>query len=185
MLSAQQLVKVVRLTTGGGNLSILGVGAGITRGTTPITPSGAMLLEGPRIVRDLLVLVREAGARGVVLRFNNLENIAEQAADHAADILRSLRDPVLLHDALHILLVGTTAAVLAATSTHAQVRSVFSTPLTLEPLPTADVRALLTARYRYLALDGHEPVPPSGALTGRAESYRSPSATVTSPCATR
>lgn len=63
-------------------------------------------------------------------------------------------------DGLHILLVGTTAAVFRATGTHTQVRSVFSTPLTLQPLPIHDVQQLLTERYKYLALDGTKPIPP-------------------------
>ncbi|HKG95288.1 MAG TPA: ATP-binding protein [Gemmatimonadaceae bacterium] len=160
MQAAQQLVKVARLTSGGGSISILGVGGGVTKGTTTITPSGAMLFDGPRIMRDLLTLVREAEAAGIVLHLDNLENLTEKTTDRAADILRSLRDPVLLLDGLHLLLVGTTAAVLSATGTHAQVRSVFTTPLTLEPLPMADVQALLAARYSMLALNGRDPIPP-------------------------
>lgn len=164
MDAAQQLVRVARLTTAGGlNVSVLGVGGGASRGVTPVTPSGAMLLDGPRIIRDLLDLVHEAGAAGVVLHLNNLENLTERAAERAADILRSLRDPVLLLDGLHILLVGTTVAVATATGAHAQVRSVFPTTLTLGPLPIDDVQALLRARYRYLAIEGHRPVPPIAA----------------------
>jgi hypothetical protein len=159
MQAAQQLVKVARLTTGGGGISILGVGANLTRGTIPVTPNSAMLFDGPRIFRDLLELVREQ-AGGVVLHLNNLENLTEAAVGQAADILRSLRDPILLLDGLHVLLAGTTAAVFAATSTHPQVRSVFSTPLALQSLPGDDLQALLAARYEYLALPGRPPIPP-------------------------
>jgi hypothetical protein len=161
MDAAQQLVRVARLTTAGGvSVSILGVGGGVSKGTTPITPSGAMLLDGPRVIRDLLDLVHEAGARGVVLHLNNLENLTERAADRAADILRSLRDPVLMLDGLHVLLVGTTAAVATATGAHAQVRSVFPTTLTLEAMPIRDVQAMLAARYTYLTIEGRKLVPP-------------------------
>ncbi len=160
MQASQQLVRVARLTTGGASVSIMGIGGGASKGAIPITPAGAMLLDGPRIMRDLLALARGAGAKGVVLHLNNLENLTEQASGQAADILRSLRDPVLLLDGLHILLAGTTAAVLTATTAHAQVRSVFSTPLTLMPLPIDDVQALLDARYAFLAFDDRAPIPP-------------------------
>lgn len=105
-------------------------------------------------------LLKEGGGAGVVLHINNLENLTEPSADRAADILRSLRDPVLLLDGLHTILVGTSAAVLTVTTTHAQVRSVFSDPLTLGALPIDDVQALLEARYRHLALDGRTAIPP-------------------------
>ena len=160
MQAAQQLVKVARLSSGGGSISVMGIGGGISKGATPVTPTDAMLFDGPRIIRDLLALVREAGSPGIVLHLNNMENLTERAIDRAADILRSLRDPVLLLDGLHVILVGTATAVLAATGAHPQVRSVFTTPLTLQPLPIRDVQAMLEARYRHLALAGREPLAP-------------------------
>lgn len=161
MRAAQQLVRVSRLTSAGASASALGFGGGITRGETAVTPPDAMLLDGPRIIRDLLGLVHESGARGVLLHLNNLENLSDADARNAAGILRSLRDTVLLQDGLHVLLVGTTDAVMTVTTTHAQVRSVFATPIVLEPLPMRDVEALLAARYAHLALDAKaEPIPP-------------------------
>ena len=114
-------------------------------------------MDGPRIIRDLLELVRGVAAKGVLLHLNNLENLSEKDARNAADILRSLRDTVLLQEGLHLLLVGTTDAVMTVTGTHAQVRSVFTTPIVLEPLPIADVEALLAARYGHLRLDAAQP----------------------------
>ncbi|MGH7637102.1 MAG: AAA family ATPase [Gemmatimonadaceae bacterium] len=158
MQSAQQLVRVSRLESGGASLSVLGVGAGFSRGSSIANPAGAMLLDGPRVVRDLLALVRGAGARGVVLHLNNLENLSDRDVRHAAEILRSLRDSVLLQDGLHVILAGTGEAVAAVTGAHAQVRSVFTSPLVLEPLSIADVLALLQARYEHLALARRKPV---------------------------
>lgn len=161
MRAAQQLVRVSRLSSGGASASALGFGGGITRGETAVTPPGAMLLDGPRLIRDLLALAHEGGARGVLLHLNNLENLSDTDARNAADILRSLRDTVLLQDGLHVLLVGTTDAVMTVTATHAQVRSVFATPVVLEPLPMRDLEALLAARYAHLALrTGTVPIPP-------------------------
>jgi hypothetical protein len=107
----------------------------------------------------LLDVALEAKAKGVVLHLNNLENLSERDVTNAADILRSLRDTVLLQPGLHTLLVGTTEAVTAATTSHAQLRSVF-TVTALEPLPLSDVQELLTARYRHLRLRPNARVTP-------------------------
>lgn len=171
MQAAQQLVRVSRLESGGVSLSILGIGGGVSRGAAAATPAGAMLLDGPRIIRDLLALARDGGARGVVLHLNNLENLSERHAKHAAEILRSLRDIVLLQEGLHIILAGTGDAVVTVIGTHAQVRHVFTTPVTLDPLPIKDVQSLLDARYHHLALDGAKPVVPPVASKAVAALY--------------
>ena len=58
------------------------------------------------------------------------------------------------------ILVGTTEAVTAATTSHAQLRSVF-TLLVIEPLPLDDVQELLVARYRFLRQHANKrPTPP-------------------------
>lgn len=160
MEAAQQLVRVARLQSGGVSLSVMGVGGGMTRGASAATPPHATLVDGPRIIRDLLHLVRTSGARGVVLHLNNLENLGERDARHAAEILRSLRDTVLLQDGLHIILAGTTEVVASVTGTFAQVRSVFATPIALGPLAADQVQALLDARYEHLALAPRKSVVP-------------------------
>jgi hypothetical protein len=160
MQHAQQHVHAFRLSGGGANLSILGVGGGGSRSTSAVTPAGGVLLDGPRLVRELLDLCVDAGGKGVVLHLNNLENLSERDVVKAADILRSLRDPVLLQPGLHTILVGTSDAVTTATTSHAQLRSVFTLQV-LEPLPLADVQRLLAARYRHLRLHANKrPLPP-------------------------
>ena len=161
MQTAQQLVRVGRMSTGAGaSVSVLGVGGGRATSSTVVTPPGAMLLDGPRIFANLVQLVQNAGARGVVLHMNNLENLTTEGTERAADMLRSLRDPILMVDGLHLLLVGTTDAIAAAVGRHAQVRSVFTAPITVPALPVADVQALLAARYAHLALPDATPTPP-------------------------
>lgn len=149
MQRAQQYVRAFRLTSAGANLSILGVGAGASRSTSAVTPAGGVLLDGPRLIRELLDLSLRANGKGIVLHLNNLENLSDRDVANAADILRSLRDPVLLQPGLHTIIVGTTDAVTTATMSHAQLRSVF-TLLIIEPLPLEDVQKLLTTRYRFL-----------------------------------
>jgi hypothetical protein len=159
MQAAQQYVRAFRLTGGGATLSVFGVGGGGSHTSSAVTPARGLLLDGPRLVRELLDLAFGAGSKGIVLHLDNLENLSERGVKNAADILRSLRDPVLLQTGMHTLLVGTTEAVTAAVSSHAQLRSVFTLGM-LEPLPLAHVQKLLAARYRHLRHDPKKRVTP-------------------------
>jgi hypothetical protein len=155
--AAQQLVRSIRLRGGGFTVSAFGFGAGGSQGESVATPPGALLLDGPRVLRDLLRYAIGQGARGIVLHLNNLENLSEADASRAADLLRGIRDQALLHDGLHLIVVGTTDAVRTVVQTHTQVRSVFSNPLVLEPLGLGDVEQLLANRYEALQLDQSRP----------------------------
>jgi len=147
MQAAQQMVRAARLATGGGGLSLMGVGGSVTRGVTLSTPKD-LLLDGPRVLRDLMEMIRGTGeARGLLLHLNNLESLSGRDLAAAADLLQSLRDPMLMHEGLHVILVGTTDAVRDVVNTHAQVRNVFRAPLTLEPLSLSEVHELLRIRY--------------------------------------
>lgn len=160
MQDAQLLVRADRLASGGGSISVMGIGGGVTRGATVLTPRDIMI-DGPRIMRDLMNLVRGSDARGVLLHLNNLENLSESDTENAAEVMRSLRDPMLMHSGLHYVLVGTTDAVNTVVNTHAQVRTTFST-LVLDPLATEDVHRMLHARYEHLRFDpARPPVPPA------------------------
>ncbi|MCP9825039.1 AAA family ATPase [Synechococcus sp. EJ6-Ellesmere] len=113
--AAQQLVRSIRLRGGSQSESVA-------------PPPGALLLDGPRVLRDLLRYAIGQGARGIVLHLNNLENLSE------ADASR--------HDGLHLIVVGTTDAV----------RTVV-----LKPLALRDVEQLLANRYEALQLDPSSP----------------------------
>ncbi|MFO7628569.1 MAG: ATP-binding protein [Prochlorococcaceae cyanobacterium] len=142
--AAQQLVRSIRLRGGSQSESVA-------------TPPGALLLDGPRVLRDLLRYAIGQGARGIVLHLNNLENLSEADASRAADLLRGIRDQALLHDGLHLIVVGTTDAVRTVVQSHTQIRSVFSNPVVLEPLALRDVEQLLANRYEALQLDPSSP----------------------------
>ena len=150
MQDAQLLVRAARIGTGGASLSILGLGVGLSRGVSLSAPRD-MMLDGPRVLRDLMALVTSSDAHGLLLHINNLENLSDADAAKAAVILRDVRDTMLMHAGLHSVIVGTTDAVQAVVNTYAQVRTVFST-LSLNPLPVRDVHALLDARYRHMRL---------------------------------
>ena len=128
--AAQQLVRSIRLRGGSQSESVA-------------TPPGALLLDGPRVLRDLLRYAIGQGAPGIVLHLNNLENLSE------ADASR--------HDGLHLIVVGTTDAVRTVVQSHTQIRSVFSNPVVLEPLALRDVEQLLANRYEALQLDPSSP----------------------------
>jgi hypothetical protein len=160
MQAAQLLVRADRLASGGVSFSVAGSGGGVTRGATVVAPKDIMI-DGPRIMRDLMNVVLQSDARGVLLHLNNLENLSDADSTNAAEVLRSLRDPMLLHNGLHYVVVGTTDAVNTVVNTHVQVRTIFST-LLLEPLAFADVQRMLAARYEHLRLNRSLPaVPPA------------------------
>jgi len=155
--AAQQLVRSFRLRGGGFSVSAFGFGAGGTQTEGVSTPPSALVLDGPRVLRDLLAYAQAQGAQGLVLHLNNLENLSEADADRAADLLRSIRDQALLLDGLHLIVVGTTDAVRTVVQTHTQIRSVFSDPQVLQPLELKDVQKLLANRYAALQLGPEQP----------------------------
>jgi hypothetical protein len=104
-------------------------------------------------------VAREAlQARGILVHVNNLENLSDADAARAGAIFRDLRDTCLLADGYHWLVVGTGDALSAAIDAHAQLRSVFSLTLALEPLKPSDLLRLLDRRYRALAVDTSKPI---------------------------
>lgn len=96
-----------------------------------------MLLGGPRVLRDLMTLVQAGEAQRVLVHIYNLENLSEAAASNAGTTMRDLRDPLFMHNGLHVVVVGTPDAIQAAVMAHPQVRTTFSVR-TLEPLPRAE-----------------------------------------------
>jgi hypothetical protein len=152
---ARGLVRATRLGTGGGGISIAGVGANISTSTTVLDASDLMI-DGPPVVRDLSQFVRESGARGVLLHLNSGENLTETDTQHIATLLRDLRDPILLQHGLHFVLVGTTDAIASVFNAHQQERNTVDI-LRLETLGIADVHEMLTARYAHRQLDAHTP----------------------------
>lgn len=160
MQDAQVLVRASRLTARGGSISLAGFGVGASTSISPSAPTDLMI-DGPRVMRDLMNMVRSSDGRGVVVHVNNLESLSEADAVEGAEVLRGLRDPMLLHEGLHLIFVGTTDAVNITLNTHTQVRSIFRV-IPLEPLNISDVHGLLEARYNHLKkAPGKAVVPPA------------------------
>jgi hypothetical protein len=152
---AQVLVRATRLRSGGGSLSAFGFGAGFNTADTVNAPHDLMI-DGPRVVRDLSRFVLGSDARGVVLHVNNLENLSDTESARASDLIRDLRDPLFMQNGLHFIFVGSTESVEAAINSHQQVRHTVSV-LRVEPLAVSEVHAMLDARYAWLKLDRGEP----------------------------
>lgn len=148
MRQAQALVRTTRLSERGVGLSAAGFGATLNQSETVWTPSDIMI-DGPRVVRDLMLALASSDAAGLIVHVNNFETLSERDVGRAAETIRALRDPMLMHDRLHVVFVGTTDAIQQALQTHVQVRNVTSV-LHIEPLDTRTVHALLRARYDYL-----------------------------------
>jgi hypothetical protein len=156
MQDAQVLVRASRERLRGGGFSAAGFGASASQSITTTAPR-EMLIDGPRVLRDLMRLVATSGAPGLVLHINNLENLSEADAARAGQVLRDLRDPMLMHNGLHVIIAGTADAVQAALS-ETQVRTTFSV-IPLPPMSIHELRAMLHARYDHLHL-GREPLIP-------------------------
>jgi hypothetical protein len=172
MADAKVLVRATRFTSSGLTLPIPGLGGiGGSRGQSAMSPKDLMF-DGPRVMRDLMRMVQGSDARGVLLHLNNLENLSEADATRSAEVLRALRDVMLMHNALHYVIVGTTDAVNLAVNTHAQVRSIVST-LPLLPLSIDDVHRLLSARYKHLRVtpSRRAPAPVDDAAVGALYSF--------------
>lgn len=97
-------------------------------------------------------LSRENGAR-VLLHVNNLENLSDADAEHAARLIRDLRDFVMIAGT-HWVFVGASGVDHAVFREYEQVSGIFPLPVTLEPLNAAEVAELLRKRYEHLAREG-------------------------------
>jgi hypothetical protein len=125
--------------------------------STHRAPHAPGILVG-ELLRGLMRVAREQlNARGIVVHVNNLENLSDTDAKRAGAVFRDLRDPCLLADGYHWLVVGTSDALASVIDSHAQLRTVFSLTLTLEPLKQAELLRLLERRYRALAADVDKP----------------------------
>lgn len=155
--NTRQMVRVFRETTGlagGVNVSFLG-GVLAGRSTSLNTPNAARpgILIGELLQGLMRTAREELGARGVIVHVDNLENLSDRDARRAGAVFRDLRDPCLLADGYHWLVVGTSDALTSVIDAHPQLRTVFSLTLALEPLKLSELLRLLERRYKALAVD--------------------------------
>ena len=154
---AHQLVCAVRLRNTSMNVMVAGVGGGGGRSEMISNPPSALILDGPRVLRNLLDYAKKNEARGVLLHLNNLENLSKIDVKEAANRLRDIRDQALMLDGLHLIIVGATSAISSTVNLHPQIRSVFRPTVTLEKLNLSDVHKLLEKRYEALRNELNKP----------------------------
>ncbi len=159
MQAAQVLVRASRERVRGGGFTLPAIGGASISQSVATTAPREIMIDGARVLADMMRIVQGADGRGLILHLNNLENLTEAEVAQAATVLRDLRDPMLQHSGLHCLLVGTSEAVQSMLGAP-QLRS-FISVVHLGPLPVPDVFALLEARYALLRVDpARSTVPP-------------------------
>ncbi|MEX2584500.1 MAG: AAA family ATPase [Gemmatimonadota bacterium] len=156
MRDAQLLVRVSRIIDRGGTVSVAGFGIGGQSIETPSVPTD-LLIDGPRVMRDLMHAIGQSDARGIIVHVNNLETLTETESRRAGEILRGLRDPLMMHPRLHLVFVGTQDALSRTLMSFPQVRNVVSIT-SLAALDLATARELLRARYEHLQANPDHPV---------------------------
>jgi hypothetical protein len=159
MITAKQLTLAFQSRSGGVGVNVAGVGGlNASASTQFITPTAALGVLVPNLLRELMQVVRQnLRAEGVLVHLNNLEQLSEDDERKAAMILRDIRDDVLMEPGFHFLLAGTTEAIRHVITEHEQLRSVFSLPRPLAPLGLVDVRELLQRRYEHLKVHRRKP----------------------------
>lgn len=168
--NVRQLLDVERSRTF--SFSLPGIGGGLGTGPQRHTGPGALAVQPARLLRDLSdIAVRRLKAPGILIHLNNLENVTEADQQHAARIVRDLRDTGLMYPGFHFLLAGTDDAVRTVIAGQEQLRSVFSNPGSLRPLQVEEFEELLERRYEFLRLDPGRPWRPSVSRDAVRELY--------------
>jgi hypothetical protein len=112
------------------------------------------------LLRDVMADARALVGEGleVVVRVNNLDVAVKKDRAAVEQFLLEARD-LFQVDGLHFLFMGN-ALVRDAIEQEPRVQSVFQEPLPLEPLSLEDVFEVLSARYRFLSIEGSSVVQP-------------------------
>jgi hypothetical protein len=160
MVTAKQLTLAFQSRSGGGGFSLGGaLGLNLNVDTQYITPPAALEVLVPELLVRLSLVARERlRASGILVHLNNLENLSDEDAATAARSVRDLRDPVLMGEGYHFILVGTDEAIRTVVTSTRQVRDVFSLPRPIRPLGFPEIRELLRRRYEHLRVDSRRPV---------------------------
>ena len=132
----------------------LTLGGGIERG-------GKLRSDTITILRSkfkrVVSVVLEKGYRGIILQFNNLDNL-EMETKELAGILADLRD-FLLTDHCHFIFLGNKATE-AGFKYNSKVNDCITADIFLEPLNTDMIKNILRKRYDVFKLVHRNPIPP-------------------------
>lgn len=165
LLEARTLVRTIRRRSGfqgGGQVAGTGGQRGVEH--TFLQPayepaSSRNLLT--RVVRE----VAEIGYDGVLVRVNNLDNVARNHPDVLEGFLGASRDLFKI-PGIHYLFLGD-EKVLTTIESIPRVRGCFDLPIGLEPFTEDEVLEILEVRYEHLASGGAWIAPVSEAVVRR------------------
>lgn len=152
LLEARQLVQVIRRRSGlsgGGQVAGVGGQGGIDHSyLQPTYEPGT----SRRLLTDVAREVAVIGYDGILVRVNNLDDMARSHADELDTFLGESRDLFKI-PGIHYLFLGN-REVLTAIESIPRVRGCFDLPIPLSPFDESQVLEILEERYEHLSRDG-------------------------------
>jgi len=142
-------------------LSILGTGAGAGRTKAKAIKVGEVTNDLLRQYFRLLVkYIVNKGYSGVIFHLDNFDKLGVREPGKLKAFFESVRD-VLQEPGVYFVFVGTTGLFQKVIVPLPRVRSIFfDTPIHLEPLSLAEVKAVMDRRYHLLVAPGKEWITP-------------------------
>lgn len=157
------LVGVQIEDTGGFNatLNILGTGGGLGRTRASAVKVGEITNDLLRqYLQRLITFVKKQGFAGVIYHLDNFDKLGVREPDQLKAFFESARD-VLQEPGVYFVFVGNTGMFQQVIVPLPRVRSIFfDTPLHLEPLSLAEVKAVMERRYQLLGAPGRQWIEP-------------------------
>lgn len=156
LLSEINAVVGVRAEDGGGlngSLTLFGFGGGLGHTRSKSVKVGEVTNEHLRsYLQGLIELVRKRGFAGVIFHLDNLELLGRRDIGALQGFFDAVRD-VLQAPGAYFIFVGNSGMFQQVVIPLPRVRSIFfDTPVHLEPLALAEVKAVMEKRYQLLAV---------------------------------
>jgi hypothetical protein len=146
----------VRAEDGGGlsgSLTLFGFGGGLGHTRSKSVKVGEVTNEHLRdCLHRLIALTRKRGYAGVIFHLDNLELLGRSDISALQSFFDAIRD-VLQEPAVYFIFVGNVGLFQRVIVPLPRVRSIFfDTPVHLNPLALAEVKAIIERRYQLLAV---------------------------------
>jgi hypothetical protein len=158
LLAEISAIVGVRAEDGGGlsgSLTILGSGGGFGRTRSKSIKVGEITNEHLRdCLHRLIALVKRRGFAGAIFHLDNLELLGRRDIASLQKFFDAVRD-VLQEKDVYFIFVGNAGLFQQVIVPLDRVRSIFfDTPVQLNPLSLAEVKAVMERRYQLLAVPG-------------------------------
>lgn len=154
----------VRIEDSGGfnaTLNIMGTGGGLGRTRASAVKVGEITNDLLRqYLRRLIALVKQQGFAGVIYHLDNFDKLGVREPEQLKAFFEAARD-VLQEPGMYYIFVGNTGMFQEVIVPLPRVRSIFfDTPVHLEPLSLAEVKAVMELRYQLLAAPNKQWIKP-------------------------